>query len=229
MGYFEPQILFAPNMCILLLYAYNIAGIAIPFTFLTFTVHRFCSIVYHTQPFFKKKRWVGICIASQWIILFVISLPFIFRNGPYCSNELWMRIYTCVLSVVAPTLINTILNILIFIHVRSSSRRINPHTTDTSINTIAQGEKQERQQLVSRRELALLRQMTFTFVVFITGWFPIFAVIIISYFINIDSTISAAFAMLSQLCILSIIINLFIYNHELKEYLLNKIQQVIRF
>ncbi|CAF1386025.1 unnamed protein product [Adineta steineri] len=228
MRYFELQILFAPNMCILVFYAYNIAGIAIPFAFLTFTVHRFCSIVYHTQPFFKKKRWVGICIASQWIILFVISLPFIFRNGPYCSYELWMRIYTCVLSVVVPTLINTILNILIFIHVRSSSRRINPRTTDTSINTIAQREKQERQQ-ANRRDLALLRQMTFTFVIFITGWFPVFLVFIISYFININSTILAAFAMLSQLCILSIIINLFIRNHELKEYLLNKIRQVIRF
>jgi hypothetical protein len=81
MLYFDLRSLYAPNMCIVLLYAYNIASIGIPFGFLTFSVHRFCSIVYHTKPFFKTKRWMVICIGCQWTSEFIISLPFIFRSG----------------------------------------------------------------------------------------------------------------------------------------------------
>jgi len=82
MLYFDIQRLFASNMCIILFYAYNIASIAIPFSFVTFTVHRFCSVVYFTKPFFKTKQWIIICITSQWIGEFIISLPFIFRKEP---------------------------------------------------------------------------------------------------------------------------------------------------
>jgi hypothetical protein len=80
MGYFDPGRLYATDMCLFLFYTYNIICIGIPFSFVTFAVHRFCSIIYHTKPFFKKKRWVAICIGSQWMGEFVISLPFIFRK-----------------------------------------------------------------------------------------------------------------------------------------------------
>ncbi len=78
--YFAPQRLFIPNTCIFLFYAFNIASIEIPFGFVIFSAHRLCSLVYRTKLFFKTKRWVGICIASQWIVVCVVSLPFVFRK-----------------------------------------------------------------------------------------------------------------------------------------------------
>jgi len=82
MSYFDYGRLLSAQSCAILYYAYSIAGIGIPFTFVTFTVHRFCSIVFHTKPLFKTKRWVMICIATQWIGEGIISLPFVLRPGP---------------------------------------------------------------------------------------------------------------------------------------------------
>jgi hypothetical protein len=71
-----------PGLCIFFHYAFNVASIEIPFALVVFTVHRFCSIVYHTKPLFKTKQWIAICISSQWIGQFVISLPFVFGHYP---------------------------------------------------------------------------------------------------------------------------------------------------
>ena len=68
------------QICDLLYYAFNIASIEVPFAFVAFSIHRLCSLKYHTKPFFKKQRWVGICIATQWISQFIISLPFFARS-----------------------------------------------------------------------------------------------------------------------------------------------------
>jgi hypothetical protein len=68
----------SPPLCIFFHYAFNVASMEIGFAFLAFTIHRFCSIVYDRKPFFKTKQWVAICIISQWIGQFVISLPFVF-------------------------------------------------------------------------------------------------------------------------------------------------------
>lgn len=80
MSYFDLQRLYAPRMCPLLLYAFNIASMAIPFSFISFSIHRFCSIAYYGKPFFKTKQWVIICIAGQWMAQLIISLPFIPRQ-----------------------------------------------------------------------------------------------------------------------------------------------------
>jgi hypothetical protein len=85
MAYFDPQRLFAPHMCILLYYAYNIANTETTFAFVAFSIHRFCSMKYHANPFFKTKRWVAICIGCQWTTIFIISLPFILRQNRVSS------------------------------------------------------------------------------------------------------------------------------------------------
>ncbi len=81
MFYFNVALLYAPHTCIILLYAYLYASIQIQFSFVTFSIHRYCSIVHYGKPFFKTKRWVGICIASQWIGVCIISLPYVLRKG----------------------------------------------------------------------------------------------------------------------------------------------------
>jgi len=93
MLYFDIQLLYAPRTCILLLYAYNIASIEIPFSFVAFSIHRFFSIVYPAKPFFKTKRWGMICIGSQWIAQYVVSLPFVLRKEPvsiYCRFSYYL-------------------------------------------------------------------------------------------------------------------------------------------
>ena len=71
---------FPREICNVLYYTFNIASMEIPFAFIAFSIHRFCSIVYHTKAFCKKRRWVGICIATQWIFQFLVSLPFFGRS-----------------------------------------------------------------------------------------------------------------------------------------------------
>lgn len=80
MVYFDYRLVYAPNTCIILFYTYNIASIGVQFSFLAFSIHRFWSIVYNTIPFVKTKRWVSICIGSQWIAQCVLSLPFVLRK-----------------------------------------------------------------------------------------------------------------------------------------------------
>ena len=55
MFYFNIGLLYASHTCILLLYGYNIASIQIPFSFLVFSIHRCCSIVYYTKTIFQDK------------------------------------------------------------------------------------------------------------------------------------------------------------------------------
>lgn len=125
------------------------------------------------------------------------------------------------MAVFVPSLIITILNILIFAHVRASARRVQPQINPSATNPI---NYIHQPTLITRREILLLRQMIFTFVIFITGWAPVYFTIILSYVINVYPLIISACVILSQLCILTIIINLFIYNHELRQYLGEKIR-----
>lgn len=80
MVYFDVQRLYVSHMCLVLLYAFNIASIAIPFSFVIFSVHRFCFIVYYEKVFFKSKLWVVICIVIHWLLQLILSLPFILRQ-----------------------------------------------------------------------------------------------------------------------------------------------------
>ncbi len=125
--------------------------------------------------------------------------------------------------VFMPTLINTIVNGRIFLHVRSSVHRIQPTTVTAFTNA-----NNPRKPKISRREISLLRRMIFMFLMFIGGWGPVYLVIIFSYVVYLDPIIFQFTVLLGELTILSIIINLFMCNHELKEYLLNKIKTLFR-
>ncbi|UJR18171.1 hypothetical protein I4U23_005071 [Adineta vaga] len=213
--YLTSRNIFTPNGCVMLFYIFNIASIEIPFSFVTFSVHRFCSIVHHNQPLFKTKKWIGICIVIQWIGVLIISLPFVFQKTNICNNVLWLRIYTLITSVIVPSIINIIFNVLIFRHVRFSTRRVQPEPTNQMMR-------------LSRREFSLLRQMIFMFFTFIGGWSGIYVSVIINEFVAFNEWIRPALVIFSEICILGIIINLFITNHEIKNYLFDKIYQVFR-
>ncbi len=80
MSYLDLQDLYGLSTCSLVFYIYSFASVSIPFSFLTFTIHRFCAIVYQEKPFFKTKQWVIICIASERIAELLLAIPFIFKK-----------------------------------------------------------------------------------------------------------------------------------------------------
>jgi len=90
MQYFDSRRLFVLQMCNFLFYAYNIASVTTPLSFVTFTIHRYCSLVYHTKPFFKGQRWVVICIASQRIAELILALPYVLRIQPVSIASLYI-------------------------------------------------------------------------------------------------------------------------------------------
>ena len=55
--------------------------IQVPLTLVEVSVHRLCSIIYHTKPFFKTKRWATLCIISQWMTGIILSLPLLSPNN----------------------------------------------------------------------------------------------------------------------------------------------------
>lgn len=127
------------------------------------------------------------------------------------------------MTVLVPSAINTVFNVLIFMHVRASTRRVQPQT----ISAIASdGNKQ--QQRISRRDISLLQQMILNFCIFTAGWTPVYFILIIDHYIEVDTLIVRYTTIVGGLAVLAIIINLFLYNHEIKEYLTNKIRQSVQ-
>jgi ABC-type polysaccharide/polyol phosphate export permease len=118
--------------------------------------------------------------------------------------------------VIIPSLICFIINIIIFKYVRSSTNRVQ---SSTAIR------KNNQHQAINRRDLHLLRHMINMFCIFVGGWSPVYLyTIIISQ--NPNYIILLICEILAELSLLSIIMNLFLYNHELRGYLLQKISRV---
>jgi hypothetical protein len=125
------------------------------------------------------------------------------------------------MTVIVPSIINTFVNVLIFGHVRSSSRRIRPQAVLSVTNVINTQEPR-----ISRREISLLRQMIFMFSMFVGGWTPVYLTVLIFYFIPFNLMAFQLTTLFAELCVLCITMNLFVCNHELREYSRNKIRQL---
>ncbi|CAF1108740.1 unnamed protein product [Adineta steineri] len=180
------------------------------------SVNRLCSIVYHTKLFLRTKKWATICIASQWTTGIILSFPTILFNDSRCSDQLWKAIYRFVMVVIIPSIICLVNNMMIFKYVRSSTNRI-----QTSLEN-AKNNAQQHQHL-SRRDLYLLRHMIVMFCIFVVGWSPIYICGAINIVTSITVTTRFALIIISELSLLALISNLFLYNHELRRYFREKI------
>jgi hypothetical protein len=49
--------------------------IQVPFSFVAVSIHRYYFMIYHAKMFFKRKRWIILCIGSQWILGFILTIP----------------------------------------------------------------------------------------------------------------------------------------------------------
>jgi hypothetical protein len=131
-----------------------------------------------------------------------------------------MGIYTLVTAVILPLLMNIVLNICIFVYVRKSSNRVRAQ----DISAVTSGNHNQHPR-ISRRDISLLKQMIFIFTMFIVGWTPALIINTVNVVIFVDFIILMVSLYLSAVCLLALIINLFIYNHEIRQYVFDSIRR----
>ncbi|CAF4080016.1 unnamed protein product, partial [Adineta steineri] len=108
--------------------------------------NRLCSIVHHTKPFLRTKKWTTICIIRQWSNGIILTIPIILFNESNCGEQLWKRIYKYVIVIIIPSIICLMNNMMIFKYVRSSTNRVQTSLEDAKNN-------QHQHQRLSRRDL----------------------------------------------------------------------------
>jgi divalent metal cation (Fe/Co/Zn/Cd) transporter len=123
-----------------------------------------------------------------------------------------MAIYRLLIIVIMPAFISFIVNLHLFKYVHSSSRRIQAHNdTAQAIST-----------KISGRDLSLLRHTVFMFVMFFIGWSAIFLLVAIDYSGNVIPLVYTILQVLAVISFLSCMVDLFLYNHELRQYIKQK-------
>ncbi|CAF2132570.1 unnamed protein product [Rotaria magnacalcarata] len=197
-----------PKLWIYLSIAESLLTVQVPFSFLIVSFHRYYSIVYHAKILLRKKRWVLLCIASQWTLGFILSLPNVLCIEMFCDQFVWLRIHNLITIVIIPAILSLLINILIYNYVRASSNRIQPQMIPEN----AQRTK------FSHRDMKLVRHMIFMFCIFVGGWTPIYIMAIINFYSVINTIISSSLTILCELASFINIIDLFLYNRQLRKY-----------
>lgn len=232
-----PRNLLRQNICIIMAYFNTMCTIQVPLAVLIVSIHRFCCVIYHTKQFFKTKKWALLCITIQWLVGCFISIPCLpFKHQvkfesvtekmisnffQSCTNPLWSQIYQLTITVIVPSLICLVINLLVFNYVRLSSNRIRPVTRTESIDS-----KSTQSKLLTRRDRYLLRNIIIMFCVFIGGWSPVYITVIVLPTATINSLTLSLLILLAEFSLLSDIINLYIYNRDLRIFWRNKFFQL---
>ena len=112
-----------------------------------------------------------------------------------------------------------LISIRIFVFVRSSSKRIHPNGSTTMTNSVT-----VQHSKISRREIALVKQMTYMFLVFVVGWSPIYTITVLNSYFVVDQLIYHLAVVLCEASVLTIVSNLFKINRDLRQYLWDKIR-----
>jgi hypothetical protein len=100
---------------------------------------------------------------------------------------------------------------MIFLFVRSSTRRV--HATEVfSTTSVANNNLQQA------RDMHLLKHMVFIFIVFLIGWAPVYILSVISFSEGLPTWVYYLLEMLPVFSTLINILDLFVYNHELRKY-----------
>ncbi len=117
--------------------------------------------------------------------------------------------------IVVPLVVCLVNNSIIFIHVYSSSRRIQPITG----STVATGDNHQQRPRINRRDIHLLRHMLMMLCSFILGWAPIYLVGVLGNAISVSLLTYQLLSLLSEMSVLFDVVDLFLYNHELRRHL----------
>ncbi|CAF1207745.1 unnamed protein product [Rotaria magnacalcarata] len=144
------------------------------------------------------------------------------KNLSICVTQQWMPYYKLGVIVIFPSLISIIANSVIFNFACLSTRRIRLHGGIASMNPI-----RSRQERLRHREVYLLKQMAFMFCVHVGGWAPIYIIAASNIHGYLFSALYGFFFVLAQISTLCNILNLFLCHHEIRQYLINQIQQLL--
>ena len=77
----------------------------------------------------------------------------------------------------------------------------------------------QARQVISRRDIYLLRHMVMMFCLFVSGWAPMGIQSIVGYFTKISSLVDMLITFWYQSVLVLGMLDLFLYNHELRGYL----------
>jgi hypothetical protein len=124
----------------------------------------------------------------------------------------WLRAYKLLIIVILPSILNGFFNFLILIKVKISSRRLSQ--SQMKITTINSNNK-----CLCSRDVCLLKHMLFIHIIFVIGWGPSSLLSLIGVYIEIPFLLDLFLRILPPLSLLINILDLFLYNHELRQYL----------
>ncbi|UJR29927.1 hypothetical protein I4U23_017474 [Adineta vaga] len=133
----------------------------------------------------------------------------------YIFPHYWVVMYILFMVIVIPLIFQIIFNLITFITVRSSTRRIHDTTTITGMSE----SNTSRQQYT--RDMRLLKHILFMFVVFIFGWAPYYIIIALpdDIFARIPSWIIISLQIPPVISSVIQAVDLFIYSREIRQYL----------
>jgi hypothetical protein len=124
----------------------------------------------------------------------------------------WLRLYKLIIVVILPSILNGFFNLLILLKVKLSTQRLS--AGGMRISTIHSNTK-----CICARDVCLLKHMLFIHIVFVIGWGPISLFSIIGIYVKTHFVVGLILRLLPPLSLLINIIDLFLYNHELRQYL----------
>lgn len=130
-----------------------------------------------------------------------------------------MDIYRLILIVVIPAIVFFIVNVIILVTIRSSSNRVDAQPSMAIISST----NRTRYKRITRRDSHLLRHMIIMVAVFVGGWTPLYTLFAIQTQPLANSMLSDVFTLLCQLALLYDIIQLYVYNREIRRFLAKSI------
>jgi hypothetical protein len=105
-------------------------------------------------------------MAIGWIFGVLSAIPYLFYDGFAClSNEftMFLKLYTCFVTILIPIHIVTICNVSIFRYIHQVRRRVSDQNNNRNNNGLS-----------CQRDAHVSKIMLLTFCLFVIGWTPIF-------------------------------------------------------
>ena len=119
--------------------------------------------------------------------------------------------------VIIPFITIVVFNIFIFLKVLASTRRVHHQGIHSD------GSEMSRRQ--QARDTHLLKHMLFIFLVFIIGWAPVYIAVFLNLYIYISVWVLVFLQIPPIFSALIMVLDLFVYNHDLRSYLKRKIMR----
>ena len=124
-----------------------------------------------------------------------------------------MEYYTLFIMIIVPFCCWLVINVMVLMSVRSSTRRV-----AIQVGSSSPANRPTRAKM-THRDLHLFEHVMLMIWIFLLRWTPISLIPIFFHETRVDPLMLQFFTLLTELSIYSQVIDLFIYNHQLTRYL----------